>query len=184
MESVAGDSDPQPGDVVSVNYANPPSAATRIGPLGRVPEDDERVAIRLHAIPFTFAVRVTTDKHTGPRLVELTLTADDGQTIDAANLRAVPVRRLAASAAQWIEQYGGQVWQVGDVTETFSQPEKPAPQIWDAAQHANKALALGLPVRPYVAKQLIVSKTTVDRLLKRAKAEGWLDDQPLPKGNK
>ena len=26
-----------------------------------------------------------------------------------------------------------------------------------------------------------MSKTTVDRLLKRAKAEGWFDDEPLPK---
>lgn len=184
MKSVDGDSEPSPGDVVRVDYADKPSATTRTGPLGRIPEDDERVSIRLHAIPFTFAVRVTTNKRTGPRLTELTITADDGQAIDAANLRAVPVRRLAASAAQWIEQCGGQVWQVGDVIETFSQPENPAPKVWDAAQHANQALALGLPVRPYVAKKLGYSKTTVDRLLKRAKVEGWVDDQPLPKGNK
>ena len=52
---------------------------------------------------------------------------------------------------------------------------------WWAARIADKALALGLAVRPTVAAELGVSKTTVDRLLKRAKAEGWFDDEPLPK---
>lgn len=184
MKTVTGDSEPQPGEVVSVDYADPPTSDTRTGPLGRIPQDDERVAIRLHAIPFTFAVRVTTDKHAGPRVTELDITADEGHAVERTVLQSIPVRRLAASAAQWIEQYGGQVWPVGDVTETFRRPENPSPQVWDAAQHANKALALGLPVRPYVAEQLIVSKSTVDRLLKRAKAEGWFEDQPLPKGNK
>jgi hypothetical protein len=85
------------------------------------------------------------------------------------------------SAAQWIERWGGQVAFVGDVAETHSQPDNPAPKVYEAAHHANKALALGLSVRPHVAKQLNVSKTTVDRLLKRAKAEGCFDDAPLPK---
>lgn len=184
MQKVDGDSEPQPGDVDSVTFADPPNANTRTGPLGRIPEDDERVAIRLVGHPFKYVVRVTTDMRTGPRLIELTVTAEDGRDIDAAAMRAVPVRRLAASATQWLSRHGGQVGFVGDVTETFRQPENPAPKVWEAAKHANQALALGRPVRPYVAERLIVSKTTVDRLLKRAKAEGWVEDQPLPKGNK
>ena len=38
-----------------------------------------------------------------------------------------------------------------------------------------------MPVRPTVAKELNVSTRTVDRLLAKAKAQGWFDNQPLPK---
>jgi DNA-binding transcriptional regulator LsrR (DeoR family) len=34
-----------------------------------------------------------------------------------------------------------------------------------------------LPVRPTVAAELNVRTRTVDRLLAKAKAEGWFDDQ-------
>ncbi|ULE33350.1 hypothetical protein [Mycobacterium sp. IDR2000157661] len=184
MKSVGGDSpEPQRGDVVSIESGEPDHGDHSSGPLGigPPPEPDSRVRIRLHDFPFTFVVRVSTDKRTGPQVAELTIAADDGQAVDYAAIRAVPVRRLAHSAAQWIARWGGQVGFVGDVAETFSQPDNPAPKVYEAAKLANNALALGLPVRPYVAQQLIVSKTTVDRLLKRARAEGWLDDEPLPK---
>ncbi|BCP04600.1 helix-turn-helix domain-containing protein [Mycobacterium paraintracellulare] len=173
---------PQPGDVESVDYADPdPSPGTRTGPFRRVPEADERVAIRLVGHAVTYVVRVTTSRRSGPSLTELTLIADDGTTVDYADVRAVPVRRLAVTAAQWIERCGGQVGFVDDVAETFTRPDEQAPPVYRAAQIAERALALGLPVRPTVADELNVSASTVDRLLRRAKAEGWFDGQPLPK---
>ncbi|WP_156664390.1 hypothetical protein [Mycobacterium sp. 852002-51613_SCH5001154] len=185
MKNLDGDSrKPQRGDVESVKSGEADHGDRSSGPLGIGPPPDpnSRVRIRLHDFPFTFVVRVSTSKRTGPRLTELTMIADDNQTVDYDAIRAVPLRRLAHSAAQWIERWGGNIAFVGDVAETFSQPDNPVPTAFEAAQHANKALALGLSVRPYVAEQLHVSKTSVDRLLKRAKAEGWLNDEPLPKG--
>ncbi|BDB41976.1 hypothetical protein Mkiyose1088_41440 [Mycobacterium kiyosense] len=182
MSSRKGDSPkPQRGDVDSVDYADPATPDTRIGPLGRIPEPRERVAVRLVGHPFTYVVRVQTAKDSGPRITELTITAGDGGAVDYEAVRAVPVRRLAYTAAQWIARKGGQVWFFGETVEAWTQPDVAAPPVYQAAKIAEEALALGLPVRPTVAARLNVSKTTVDRLLKRAKAEGWFDDKPLPK---
>ena len=175
-----------PGDVKSVDYADPPTDETRYTPhVGRVPEDDERVAIRLVGHPFAYIVRVATAKGREPRLTELTMRADqpaakDGD-VNHATLRAVPVRRLAYTAAQWIDRHGGLIGDVDDTAEVYTQPENHDPRVYKAAQIAERALSLGLPVRPTVAKELPASLRTVDRLLKRAKAEVWLSDDPLPK---
>ncbi len=192
MNTRHGESPPKRGDVVEVTSGEPDRAeeTAHTGPLGigPPPGPNERVAIRLHGYPFTFVVRVQPDRQTGPKLTELTITADAGAgvVVDYEALRGVPVRRLAFSAAQWIERWGGQVAFVGDVAETYSRPDEAAAdstpsKAYRAARIADKALALGLAVRPTVAAELGVSKTTVDRLLKRAKAEGWFDDEPLPK---
>lgn len=171
----------RPGDVQSANFADPATPDTPIGPLGRIPSDDERVAIRLVGHPFTYIVRVATAKGRDPRLTELTALADDGAEVDHQAMRRVPVRRLAYTAAQWIERWGGQVGSPSDTVESRTQPENHDPRIYQAAQIAERALSLGLPVRPTVAAELVVGLRTVDRLLKRAKAEGWFDGQPLPK---
>lgn len=171
------------GDVVSVDYAEPATPDTATGPLGRNPQPDERVSIRLVGHPFTYVVRVATAKGREPRLAELAVLADDpdGGDVDHSALRAVPVRRLAYTAAQWIERYGGLVGFVDDTAEARTQPENHDTKVHRAAQVAERALGLGLPVRPTVAAELNVSTRTVDRLLQRAKAEGWFDGQPLPK---
>lgn len=174
------------GDVESVDYADPPTAKTRNTPfVGRVPEDDERVAIRLAGHPFTYVVRVVTAKGREPRLSELTMRADrptdDGGDVNYDTLRAVPARRLAYTAAQWIDRHGGLIGDPSDTAETHTQPENHDPKVHKAAQLAEQALSLGLPVRPTVAAELNVSTRTVDRLLQRAKAEGWFDGQALPK---
>lgn len=169
------------GDVESVDYADPPDAETRTGALGRVPNDDERVAIRLVGHPFRYIVRVATARGRDPRLTELTMRADDGGDIDHTAMRQVPVRRLAYTAAQWIQRWGGLIGSPDDTAETRTQPENHDPKVYRAAQIADRAVSLGQPVRPTVAAELNVSTRTVDRLLKRAKAEGWLSDDPLPK---
>lgn len=174
---------PSRGDVESVDYADPdPDPGTRSGPFQRIPAPDERVAIRLVGHAMTYTVRVATGRRSGPTIIELTIAADsDSEPVDYDAVRAVPVRRLAVTAAQWIERCGGQVGYVDDTAETRTQPENHDPRVWQAAQTAERALALGQPVRPTVAAELNVSPSTVDRLLKRAKAEGWFDDEPLPK---
>lgn len=165
---------PNRGDVESVNFADPdPTFPAKPG---------DRVAIRLAGLPFTYAVRVETGSRSGPRLTELTITADDGGTIDYAAVRAVPVRRLAHTAAQWIDRRGLLWAEAQDLyPEVFTQPENNDSRVRTAARIADKAIALGLMVRPTVAAELNVSVRTVDRLLKRARVEGWLDDEPLPK---
>jgi hypothetical protein len=176
--------EPRPGDVETVESGEPPRAdETGTGPrgLGAPPGPDDRVAIRLYRHPFTFTVRVATDRRSGPLLTELTITADDGGAVDYAAVRAVPVRRLAQTAAQWIQRWGGQIAFVGDTAQTWTRPENSDPNVYRAATIADKALSLGLPVRSTVAAELGVSTRTVDRLLKRAKAQGWFDADSLPK---
>lgn len=173
---------PRRGDVESVDYADPdPNPGSRSGPFGRTPRPDERVAIRLVGHSVTYVVRVTTSRGSGPALTELTLTADEGAAVDYEAVRAFSVRRLAVTAAQWIERLGGQIGYVDDTAEVQTQPENHDPRVYQAARIAERALALGQPVRPTVAAELHVSTKTVDRLLKRAKAEGWFDAEPLPK---
>lgn len=173
---------PRPGDVVSVTFADPENDKTRIGPLGRVPEDDERVAIELKDDPFKYIVRVRTAKNRDPRLTELTITAgSDAARIDYQAMRSIPVRRLAYTAARWIERYAGQVGYLSDTAESHTQPDNHDDKVYRAAEIAKRALSLGQPVRPTVAAELNVSTKTVDRLLKRAEAENWWDGRPLPK---
>lgn len=170
------------GDVESVDYADPdPQPGSRSGPFQRMPGPDERVAIRLVGHRVTYLVRVTTSAASEPRVAELTMIADGGTAIDYDAVRAVPVRRLAHTAAQWIARAGGLVGFPDDTAEAHTQPENHDPRLWRAAQIAERALSLGLSVRPTVAAELNVSKSTVDRLLRRAKAEGWFDGQELPK---
>jgi hypothetical protein len=164
---------PRRGDVVQVEVGEP----------------NDPVKIRLHGHNCTYLVRVVLSKETGPELSELTMVADDGHAVDYEALRAVPVRRLANTAAQSMERlgqisFGRKQWSyVDDRLATFShiQREPLTAGVIQAVMAAERALALGMPVRPTVAAKLGVSKTTVDRLLKRAKAEGLIEDRPLPK---
>ncbi|MBD0024395.1 hypothetical protein GII33_16230 [Gordonia pseudamarae] len=165
------------GDVASITYADP--QPKRRSPF-RAPAPDERVAIRLHGHPRTYVVRVVTTGRE-PQLTELSVIADAGTTVDPAALREIPARRLAYSAAQWIARLGGQVAYASDQAETRTRPEDADPRVWDAARIADRALALGLPVRQTVADDLVVSTRTADRLLAKAKAEGFLDADDLPK---
>jgi hypothetical protein len=156
---------PRRGDVVHVEVGEP----------------TDPVKIRLHGHPFTYSVLVALTE-TGPQLGALEIAADEGAVVDYEALRAVPARRLAYTAAQAIERKfaitaGGEPERVPEIHGRIEKPST----AYLAANIANIALALGLPVRPTVAARLGVSKTTVDRLLKRAKAEGWFADRPLPK---
>jgi hypothetical protein len=112
------------------------------------------------------------------RLTELTMVADSvREPVDNSAPRSIPVRRLAYTAAQWIDRLAGLLAYVEDTSEVWVRPENADPKIYSAAQIANQALSLGLPVRPTIAAELNVRTRTVDRLLAKAKAEGWFDDQ-------
>lgn len=161
------------GDVESTDSGEPGHKP------GRVPEPHERVRIRLHGHPQTYVVRAETGPD-GPQLTELTITADDG-AVDYAIVQPV-VRRLAATAVQWHHRIGGLIWAPGDTTQTFIRPEVGADdQLSAVARLVQEARDLGLPVRKTVREQMHLSFGTLDRLIRRAKDEGLLDDESLPK---
>jgi hypothetical protein len=87
------------------------------------------------------------------RLTELTMVADSvREPVDNSAVRSIPVRRLAYTAAQWIDRLAGLLAYVEDTSEVWVRPENADPKIYSAAQIADQALSLGLPVRPTVAR--------------------------------
>ncbi|SIL58010.1 Uncharacterised protein [Mycobacteroides abscessus subsp. abscessus] len=177
-------SDPQRGDVVRVDFADPdPTPMRRKG--ARMPAPNERVAIRLHGHPATYVVRVMTNAAAGPTISELTVIADEGQAVDYAAVRAIPVRRLAYSAAGWIDRAGGRIAFPGDYSETRTKPEvaatAPNDRLHELAWRIESAIMGGEPVRPTVAREMHVSTSTLDRMIAKARAEGLLDGVELPR---
>ncbi|MFA4052536.1 hypothetical protein [Mycobacteroides chelonae] len=165
---------PQRGDVVGVKSGEPDSTPDRI------PEPGERVSIRLHGHPCTYTVRAMADR-SGPKLTELTIAADPGSTVDYAAVRAVPVRRLAHSAVGWIHRLGGLVAAPGDYAETRTRPESADPRLYEVGWRVEDALRHGDPVRPTVAAAMNISLSTLDRLIAKARREGFLDGIDLPR---
>jgi len=81
--------DPQRGDVESVEFADETKAAAAVAARklsdhieqlrqSPMPAPDERVRIRLAGHPFTFTVRVRADPTTGPQLTE----RDEGLSVE------------------------------------------------------------------------------------------------------
>jgi hypothetical protein len=186
---VTGTPEPQRGDVERVTYADPDpleGKRRKDEPFGeRVPKRGERVAIRLVEHPVTYVVQVTTSAATGPTISELTLIADDGHAVDYAAVRAIPVRRLAYSAAGWIDRAGGQIAFPGDYSETHTRPEiaatSPNDRLSELPWRIESAIMSGEPVRPTVAREMHVSTSTLDRMIAKARAEGLLDGIELPR---
>ena len=126
----------------------------------------------------------------------MTIVADEGAVIDYGSLRMIPIRRLAVTAARLVTP-ADQVsfTEVGARTPPARGPHsglhgfsEQAPLtapltvgVIKAATLAERALVLGQPVRPTVAAELGVSKSTVDRLLRQAKAQGLLENRSLPR---
>jgi hypothetical protein len=185
--------DPQRGDVVNVDYANEDKAAAAkaaraagTDPLrAPAPAAAERIKIRLHGHPMTYLVRVNTGMSTGPVITELAVIADDGHAVDYAAVRAIPVRRLAYSAAWWIDRAGGQLRFPGDYSEHRTRPEiaaaKPNERLGELAWRIEHAIMNNEPVRPTVAREMHVSTSTLDRMIAKARAEGLLEGIELPR---
>jgi hypothetical protein len=172
--------DPQRGDVEDVGFADPdPEKSTRT--KRRIPGRHERVAIRLVGHPMTYVVRVNTSTTSGPTITELTLLADEGRAVDYAAVRAIPVRRLAHSAAGWIDRAGGLFAFPGDYGETHTRPENADPRLSELAWRIESAIMSGEPARPTVAREMHVSTSTLDRMIAKARAEGLLDGIELPR---
>lgn len=168
---------PQRGDVIEVESAEP-------GHKPGTPSDPSgRVRIRLHDVAATFVVRVETTAN-GPVITELTILADRDHPVDVAALRAVPVRRLAYSAADWHYRLGGLLAFPGDAPTAQSRPEASADvpeRVARAAEIAQEAMATGRSVRTAIASELNISKPTASRLIRAAKDAGLLDEADLPK---
>lgn len=175
---------PQRGDVADIGYADPPPKDG--GPKHRTPKPDERVAIRLHGHPYRYVVRVASSKGAEPKLAELTIIADDAaQPVGYEALRSVPARRLAYSARQWIARAGNAFAQPGDYSETHTRPQvaatAPNDRLADLLELIEHAIMDGLPVRPTVAKRLRISTATLDRMIRKARAEGLLEGIEIPR---
>lgn len=178
--------------IVAANRCDVAKPEPRRGDVESVePAGKGQVRIRLHGYPYTFIARPTIrSTDTGPELAELTIISDEDHVVDYEALRAIPARRLAYTAAQHLDPrrrptLAGRRWRHVDPNhvETFA-AHTAAPfdaRVVLAAALAEHAQTLGLPIRATVAEELGVSKRTADRLLKRAKAEGLLEDRPLPR---
>jgi hypothetical protein len=185
---------PRRGDVLSVGYADPEKAARhqagmadalkqRVppGPLCPVPDDDERVAVRLDDYPYTFVVRVRAGR-TGPVVTHLEVTADDGTEVDYNTLRSIPLRRIALSAHNWLRRFGGTVGFPGDNELRRTRPgDRDADRLHTLVALIESAILSGLPVRETVATEMGLGTATIDRLIRKAKDAGLMDGIEIPK---
>lgn len=189
---MTGISDRRRGDVENVTYADWDKARAAEVATGAddtldrlvrapFPAPDERVAIRLVGHPVTYFVRVRTNPTSGPAITELTVKADEGHAVDYAAVRAIPVRRLAHSAAGWIARAGGTLAFPGDYGEMHTRPDSADPRLSELAWRIESAIMTGEPVRRTVAREMHVSTSTLDRMIAKARAEGLLDGVELPR---
>lgn len=186
------ETDPKRGDVLSVDYADEDKAAAAaraaqadepIDQLLRapMPDDDERVAVRLRGYPFLFVVRVRAGR-TGPVVKHLEITADDGQVVDYGVLRSVPLRRVALSAWNWLQRFGGIVGFPGDHAGKLARPDDPdADRLTTMVHLIESAILSGLPVRKTVAAEMKMGTATVDRMIRKAKDAGLMDGIEIPR---
>jgi hypothetical protein len=183
---------PERGDVLSVGYADQGKAAAAElaaqadDPVERLvraqtPDDDERVAVRLAGYPFLFVVRVRAGR-TGPVVTHLEITADDGQVVEYGTLRSVPLRRLALSAWNWLQRFGGTVRFPGDHAGKLARPDDPdADRLTTMVQLIESAILSGLPVRKTVAAQMQFGTATIDRMIRKARGAGLMDGIEIPR---
>jgi hypothetical protein len=160
---------------------------------GRIPALASPVVVEINGHPHRYVVRVAPSPR-GPVLVELRMISDTAAPIDYAAIKSVSVGRLAYAAMQWLTSAGGQFAQPGDSAETYAKPEKAESirrqrkaddaLLTDVAAHAAHAVAHGLRVQDHVAEQMNASTATAARWMRKAKAEGFMPDTPLPRRKK
>ncbi|MFG3617471.1 hypothetical protein [Nocardia sp. NPDC047654] len=168
----------QPGDVMAVTSAEP---GYRPGDVAQ-PTDRVRITLRGHA--FDYVVKVETGPE-GPRLVALTLT---GGVVDQTALRRIPLARLAAAAARWLNSGGGLWGNPGETADTRARPDQTPRRrriddalLTDVAETVRRAVREGHPVRAWSAAQLHTSPGTLDRWVRAAKDHGYLTEGEVPR---
>jgi hypothetical protein len=183
---------PQRGDVQSVTFADPEKAAQAAQAAASddamdqllgvpMPADDERIAVRLDAYPYTFVVRVCAGR-TGPVVTHLEITADDGTEVDYTALRSIPLRRIKLSAWNWLRRFGGAVGFPGDHDLARRRPDDPdGERLYVLVTLIEQAILSGLPVRETVAAEMKLGTATVDRMIRKAKDTGLMDGIEIPK---
>ena len=183
---------PQRGDVQSVTFADPNKAAQAAraaasdDPMDQLlgfpmPADDERIAVRLDAYPYTFVVRVRAGR-TGPVVTHLEITADDGTEVDYTALRSIPLRRIALSAWNWLRRFGGAVGFPGDHDLQRRRPDdRDADRLRTLVNLIESAILSGEPVRKTVADEMQLGTATIDRMIRKAKDAGLMDGIEIPK---
>lgn len=157
---------------------------------GRVPALESPVVVELHGHGHHRYVVRAVPTESGPVLVELRILGD-GSSLDYDALSPPLARRLAYAAMQWLSSAGGLWATPGDTDETAAKPEEADTirrrrkatdeLLTEVARHVERAVLLGLPIRPYVGQQMNRSKPAVARYIAEAKRQGYLPDTPLPK---
>lgn len=163
---------------------------------GRIPALESPVVVELHGHAHRYVVRVARTED-GPVLTELRVVSDNDAPIDYAVMRAVNLRRLIFAALQWLTSAGGQFAQPGDTAESFTKPEKAADirrrrtddysRLTDVAAHVEDALDAikagdkEIRIQKFVADRLGVGPAQAQRLIRKAKDQGFLADKQLPR---
>ncbi|MGV9671305.1 hypothetical protein ACWDPV_12015 [Gordonia sp. NPDC003504] len=151
--------------------------------------------VRLHGRDLEYTATCETGA-TGPHVVALSLTTDGGRPLTVADLRAVPLRRIAAAVGNVIPLPGSGVTDLD--WSTFGEPDRPPkrarprgrpPKLTDddhrrVAELARQAVRDGKPVRRFLSQRLDLSPSTVDTRLRKAEEHGYLQPGELPRGVK
>jgi hypothetical protein len=147
---------------------------------GRKGSANGLIEIALYGHRCRYQVRVDL-RGPAPRLVELRMLAgDDGGQLDPAEVRDIPVRRLALAAARFISLTEHGVGLAGDFDDPTSlrRPDHPKGgrgHKYDDVHYRQvtalllRAREIGLSPRDYVAEQFMVELPTVDRWIREAK---------------
>ncbi|MFE3757890.1 hypothetical protein ACFXO9_26585 [Nocardia tengchongensis] len=181
------------GAVKAVRLPDPSCGEGELQLDGGIPTLDSPVVVEVNGHPHRYVVRVAPSPD-GPVLVELRMISDTGAPIDYAAIKSVQVRRLAYAAMQWLTSARGLFAQPGDTSEALAKSERAegirrqrkadGALLADVAAHATYAVEHGLRVQDYVGQRMNASTSTVARWLRKAKAEGFMPDVPLPKRRK
>lgn len=153
--------------------------------------------VRLHGRDVSYRATCATGPK-GPQVLSLTLTADSDRPLTVSDMRAVPLRRIAAAVANAVPLPGASRSEID--WEAFAEPERPRkaasgkprgrPRALTDEDHqlvadmARKAVEDGKTVRRALSQQLRISMSTVDTRLRKAEQRGFLTPGELPRGVK
>lgn len=149
---------------------------------GVVPTMNDPVRVTLAGHVHTYVVRVG-NGHAGPYARELRIiNGDPAEPIGYEALRNVPVTRIVRAATQYLDEIVP-TDKTGPVNPPRGTPRALTDQfLAQVAREIKRAIGLGHPVRPTVAKRFDVPVRTLDRWIRKVKERGLLEQWEIPQG--